>query len=97
MPYENGYVAMCKETGIIRSGKTLGEARDAIVSSTETLIEAVVADNKLEPSLKVGLPFKYQALFNWTVFKLLCRFAMDRVLYETNFVRNFYPDLALGV
>ncbi len=97
MPYEDGYVAMCKETGIVRSGKTLGKARDAIISSTETLVEAVVADNKLAPSLEVGLPFKYRVLFNWTVFKILCRFAMDRVLYETNFVKNFHPDFALGV
>lgn len=97
MPYEGGYMAMCKETGIIRSGKTLWEARDAILSSTETLIGAVVADNKLTPSLEVGLPFKYRALFNWTVLKILCRFAMDRVLYETSFVKNFHPDFALGV
>lgn len=97
MPYEDGYMAMCKETGIIRSGKTLEKARDAIISSTESLIEAVVADSRLTPSIKVGLPFKYRALFNWTVFKILCRFAMDRVLYETNFVKNFHPNLALGV
>gem|GEM_PF-3089375 len=97
MPYEDGYIAMCKETGIIRTGKTLGKARDAIISSTETLIGAVVGDTKLAPSLNVGLPFKYRALFNWTVFKILCRFAMDRVLYETNFVKNFYPGFALGV
>jgi len=97
MPYEKGYMAMCKETGIIRSGKTLGKARDAIISSTETLIEAVVADDKLTPSLDVGLPFKYRVLFNWTVLKILCRFAMDRFLYETNFVRDFHPDFALGV
>jgi hypothetical protein len=97
MPYEDGYIAMCKETGIIRSGKTLGEARDAIISSTEALIGAVADDIKLLPSLHVGLPLKYRALFNWTVFKILCRFAMDRVLYETNFVRNFHPDFALGV
>lgn len=96
MPYEDGYIAMCKETGIIRSGKTLGKARDAIISSTETLIEAVIADSGLTPSLKVGLPFKYSVLFNWTVFKILCRFAMDRVLYETSFVKNFHPDFALG-
>ncbi len=96
MPYEDGYMAMCKETGIIRSGKTLEKARDAVISSTETLIEAVVADNRLAPSLEVGLPFKYRALFNWTVLKILCRFAMDRFLYETNFVRDFYPNLALG-
>lgn len=97
MPYEDGYMAMCKETGIIRSGKTLEKARDAIISSTESLVEAVVADKRLIPSLEVGLPFRYRVLFNWTVFKILCRFAMDRFLYETNSVRGFYPNLALGV
>lgn len=97
MPYENGYMAMCKETGLIRSGKTLDEARDAIFFSTDTLIKAVMKDERLIPSLKVGLPFKYNILFNWIVFKILCRFAMKKFLYETNLVGDFRSDFALGV
>lgn len=92
MPYEDGYLAMCRETGLIRFGKTLVEAREAIFSSTQTLIEAVEKDNALLPSLSVGLPFNYLMLFDWTRTKMLLRF-MIRSLYLVQPISGFSPDL----
>lgn len=93
MPYENKYMALCKETGIVRAGDTLEEARDAIFSATKTLVETVKHDSKLQPSLVVGLPLRYRLLFNWTVFKmfthLLTRAAMEKFLYQTQPIQTF--------
>lgn len=98
MPYEDAYMAMCEETGIIRSGATPESAREALISATETLVKAVMENQKLEPSLTVGLPFRYKLLFNWTVtrilFRILTRIAMDRFFYQTRPARDFYPSLA---
>lgn len=63
MPYENGYMALCKETGIVRGGATLEEARRALLSANKTLVETVREDGRLTPSLAVGLPLRYRALF----------------------------------
>ena len=80
-------MALCKETGIVRAGDTLEEARDAIFSATKTLIDAVKENQHLQSSIKVGLPFRYRLLFNWTIFKmfthLLTRTAVKRFLYQT--------------
>ena len=91
-------MAMCEQTGVVRSGRTPNEARDAIVSATETLIKAVIDNPKLEPSLTIGLPFRYKVIFNWTVAKilthLLTRAAMNKLFYQTQSIKDFYPSLA---
>jgi len=92
MPYEDGYMALCRETGLIRSGRDLDGAYKAIESATKTLLEAVQADKKLQPSLRVGLPIAYRILFYWTVFKILFNNAMDNLL----FVRKDAFDLQFG-
>jgi hypothetical protein len=82
MPYEGEYMAMCRETGLIRSGSTLGEAKRAIESSTSVLFEAVAKDDALRRSLFVGLPIKYRILFDWTVVKIFLRLAVRDMLYQ---------------
>jgi len=98
MPYENKYLALCKETGLVRSGDTLEEARDALISSTKTLVSAVIKDPRLEPSLKAGLPFRYRVLFDWTVFKMLTRIitclAMNKLLYQRQPISDFNTSVA---
>jgi predicted RNase H-like HicB family nuclease len=86
MPYESNYIALCKETGIVRGGKTLEEARDALFSATKTLIEAISENPALRPSLSIGLPLRYRLLFYWTVFKILTGLGAnafkERFLYQ---------------
>lgn len=98
MPYENKYMALCKETGIVRAGNTPEEARDAVFSATKMLFEAVSRDSKLQPSLRVGLPLRYRLLFNWTVFKmfthLFTRNATKKFLYQTQPIQTFNSTLA---
>jgi predicted RNase H-like HicB family nuclease len=94
LPYEDGYMSMCKETGLIRQGKTLDEAHEAMDIAMKTLIKTVCADNKLEPSLSVGLPFKYWFLFNWTVFKIVINSTVDKILIQTSSLQDFKPQAA---
>jgi len=93
MPYKDGYLSLCKETGEIRSGRTLEEARDAMFSATNTLIEAVIKQPEFAASFRVGLPLRYNILFNWTLFKMVCMAffhkAMDNLLYVSNDVSTF--------
>lgn len=93
MPYEDKYMALCKEAGIVRAGDSLEAARAAIFSAMKTLVAAVHANPKLQPSLTVGLPLHYRFLFNWTVFKLftrLCTRAMvKKFLYQTEPLQAF--------
>src|SRR3989344_5953414 len=71
MPYEGRYLALCRETGLIRDGSTLEEARDALFSATQTLVQAVERDSSFTPSLVAGLPIRYRVLFDFTVLKIL--------------------------
>jgi predicted RNase H-like HicB family nuclease len=94
MPYEGGYMSMCKETGLIRQGKTLDEAHTALFSAMKTLIKTVCDDNKFEPSLSVGLPFKYWLLFNFTVLKIIVNSTMDKILFEKSNLQDFRTQAA---
>lgn len=92
MPYEGGYMSLCKETGIIRQGSSIHEAREAMFSAMKTLIDAVCEDEKLEPSLSVGLPLKYRVMFHWNVFKMVASSTMDKLMYEKNSLQDFRPQ-----
>ena len=94
MPYEGGYMSLCKETGLIRQGSTLHGARDAMFSAMQTLINAVCEDQRLEPSLSVGLPFKYKVLFRYTVLKMVASTTMDKLMYEKNSLQDFRTQAA---
>ncbi len=95
MPYKNGYMAFCKETGIVRGGKTLEEARDALFVATKTLVEAVSENPRLHPSLSVGLPWRYRLLFHWTVFKILTGLVRIGAVKD-KFLFQIHPLRALG-
>ena len=79
-PYEEGYMAMCRETGLIRYGQTQEIAHKKLFSATKTLLKAVENDPRLEDSLSVGLPFKYKLLFDYTVFLFVLQFFTNRAM-----------------
>jgi predicted RNase H-like HicB family nuclease len=94
MPYEDGYMAMCKETGLIRQGTTLDEAHAAIMSAMNTLISLVLKDNKYEVNLSVGLPLAYRVVFHWTITKMHFQSAMKQLKFERNTLKDFQVKLA---
>ena len=67
---DGNVLGMCKETGIIREGKTLNEVGKKLIKSTTLLIDTVLKNPAYLPSLKVGLPFKYQMLYYFTLLKM---------------------------
>ena len=91
MPYKGAYLAMCYETGVIRQGSTLIEARDAIFSATDTLVEAVRQNHDIQVSLSVGLPLRYRLLFNFTVLRIITRVAMQKLVYLRQPLSGFEP------
>ena len=94
MPFEDGYMSMCKETGLIRQGRDVSEARNAMFSAMKALIDAVCEDERLEPSLSVGLPFSYKTLFYKTLGKILFTATMDKLSFERNQIQDFRPQIA---
>ena len=65
-PYQGRYIALCKETGLIREANTFEDAKDRIFSATYTLLEAYQDDPQIEPSLSMGLSFRYRVLYYWS-------------------------------
>ena len=94
IPYEGKFLALCKETGISRAGDSLEAARDALLSSTQVLVEEVNKEPRFEPSLTIGLPLRYQILFHWTVLKISFRFMVDKIMYQTKSIQDFSPRFA---
>jgi predicted RNase H-like HicB family nuclease len=94
MPYGGGYMAMCKETGLIRQGNTLKDADQALFNAMSTLVQAVAENNHLEPSLAVGLPLRYRLLFKWTLIKMFLHSTMEKFEFQRNTLQDFQPKLA---
>jgi hypothetical protein len=91
-PYRGRYIAMCKETGIIREANTITEARDAIFSATFTLLKAVDDDPSLEPSLRLGLSFKMKVFFWFSLVQFIFLHMRKRIV-DTFFTQGTASDL----
>ncbi|MDP3962847.1 MAG: hypothetical protein Q8Q03_03205 [bacterium] len=64
MPYEEGgFLAMCRETGVIKQAGTVEEAKEKLISSTKLLTETALKDSRFAINLRAGLPMKYKIIF----------------------------------
>jgi hypothetical protein len=86
-PYDGRYIAICKETGVIREARSFEDARDAIFSATLTLLREVEKDPEAAINLSLGLSLGMRLFFDWSVlmFQIL---RMRKVVEDTLFVQG---------
>ena len=71
-PYQGRYIAICKETGVVREAQTFEQAKRAIFSSTIALLKEFKQDEGLQACFEVGLSIPMAAFFYWSCFLFLC-------------------------
>ena len=92
-PYQGRYIAICKETGVIREAHTFEEARRAIFSATLTLLKAVEKDKRLLPSLDLGLSFGMKVFYYRSVLTFLV-LRMKEAVEDTLFFQGSASQFA---
>jgi len=65
---ENKFLGICREFGFIEEGKTYDEVYKKLDNGSRLLLETVVKNPRLEPSLNVAPPFKYLLIYYGVLF-----------------------------
>jgi hypothetical protein len=79
------YLGICKEFGFVEEGPTSEAVEKRLVNSAVLLLETVIKNPRLEPSLSAKPPFKYLCLFYFAPF----------ILAFNSLVKNFHGDMRL--